>query len=280
MTDSKSDDGFSDDCFRDYLRVTHRLTGITIGANRKALVRGRFRRRIRDLGLPGYSEYLDYLRSHPEETATFVDLVTTNETHFFRTPRIWEYVEKEFLPSWHREHPGGTLRAWSAAASSGEEAGSLGILCQEFRLRTPGFSFEVHGTDISEEQVGLCREGRYTGRSIEAFQSNRPDLFRKYMRPEGEAFTLVPSVRERLRFQTHNLFERVRDPKPFDLVLLRNVLIYFVPTDQAKVLEQVHRALVPGGTLIIGESESLGSLKTDFDPLVPLIYRAGGKKAA
>jgi len=89
---------FSDECFGEFLEVIHRLTGITIAQNRKSMVQGRIGRRTRVLGLSGYEEYLDLVRTSKEEVPRFIDLITTNETQFFRMPRIWEYIERVFLP--------------------------------------------------------------------------------------------------------------------------------------------------------------------------------------
>jgi chemotaxis protein methyltransferase CheR len=266
-------DSLTEGTFTEYLQYIHGLTGITVGRNRKAMLQGRFRKRIRELGLPGYAEYLEFVKDHPEERQTFVDLITTNETYFLRTPRIWDYISKELLPAWHALHSSETFKAWSAAASSGEEASTLGVLCQEYQDRKTSFSYRILGTDISSEMVELCRLGRYSGRSIEAFRKAHPELFQKHLVPSEGGHELASRIRSRMQFKVHNLFQKPVGNGEYHLVLLRNVLIYFTPEDQEKVLKHIHASLVPGGVLVIGESESLGNLNTPFERVAPLIYR-------
>lgn len=253
--------------------LIHDLTGITVNESRKAMVEGRLRRRLRDRGLDAYERYLELVRQEAEERLAFIDAVTTNETQFFRTQRVWSFIEQEFLPEWAAAHPGRTCRIWSAAASSGEEAHSLAIACDLFRQRHAGFAYRILGTDISREMVALCERGLYGGRAVDAFRRTRPDAFAKYMVPQGDRFRLAAEPRGALTFRRHNLFEPLRGQQPFDLVLLRNVLIYFTATDQERVLARVEACLAPGAALVIGESESLGSLTTGFVQAQPLVYR-------
>lgn len=272
MENKKVDDVLSDGCFDVLVELTHRFTGISIGKSRKFLLEGRLKKRIRELKLAGYQAYIDYLKATPDEKESFIDLVTTNETYFFRTPRIWEYLEKNYIPTWHKNNPKGTFRIWSAAASSGDEAHSLGVLCQAFKDSTPDFQYQILGTDISQEMVALCQKGSYQGRSLEQFQKLKPQWFQKYMKKDGESFQVIPEIKAKIKFQTHNLFQTLAGGQKFDLILLRNVLIYFTREDQAKVLNNVHKALEKQSILIIGESETLSYVESEFERVEPLIY--------
>jgi len=263
----------SDECFGEFLEVIHRLTGITIAQNRKSMVQGRIGRRTRVLGLAGYEDYLNLVRTSKEEEPRFIDLITTNETQFFRTPRIWEYLERVFMPQWFSANPGKTFHCWSAAASSGEEAHSLGILCYRFLSTHAGFDFSITGTDISEEMIHRCEEGIYHGRSIESFSATKPTDFSLYMEVAGGGYRVIQDIRRKIQFKQHNLFNRFNPASRFDLILLRNVLIYFTGKDQEKVLENLAPLLSDTGILIIGESESLAYIKTSFESIEPLIYR-------
>lgn len=144
-------DGMDKDVLEKVLALVYKHTGITMTENKKTLLQGRLRPRIRVLNLNSYAEYLTYLESHKDETQTFINLVTTNETFFFRTQRVWDYFNKELLPNWMKENPKKTLRIWSAAASTGAEIYSIGICCEEFRQKNPTFNFSLIGTDISTE---------------------------------------------------------------------------------------------------------------------------------
>jgi len=277
MQDQGPDAEISEACLMEYVELIHRWTGITVGQNRKAMLYGRLKKRMKSLGQQSFESYLQYVRNTPEEKTPFIDLVTTNETYFFRTPRIWDYLEQNFIPQWFQNHPGKTFRVLSAAASSGEEAHSLGVACQDFKERHPAFQYQISGTDISTKMVARATEGKYTGRSIETFRKQA--RFEKYMKPDGEYFRVITEIRSRLEFRAHNLFQKLPG-EPFDLILLRNVLIYFKGPDQEKVLANLFPALKPDGLLIIGESESLTHVRSEFESIGPLLYRPKTGKAA
>ena len=263
-------------CFQAFLKLIYDLTGITIAQNRTSMVEGRLRKRVSALGLSSYEAYLQLVKEDRTEQVSFIDLVTTNETYFYRTPRVWEYIQNKFLPEWHLKHPKQVFMAWSAAASSGEEAHTLGLICQFFKEKNPNFVYQIMGTDISNEMVGLCQQGKYSGRSIESFKNQRPELFEKYMKKlEDGSYQAVPEIKSRIRFCQHNLFKSFQSKDKFDLVLIRNVLIYFKPNDQEKVLSLIVPKLSEQGVLIIGESESLSHIQTSFKHQEPLVYRIG-----
>lgn len=255
------------------LALVHKHTGISMGVNKKTLLQGRLRPRIRSLGLLSYEEYIDLLRTSETEVQEFINIVTTNETSFFRTQRIWDYLSNEFLPAWTSQYSKRPLKIWSGAASSGEEIYTIGICCEEHLLKNPGFSYQILGTDISSSVLDQATLGEYSGRSIESFKTKNRSLFDKYLEPGKENFRIREAIRGKIKFKSQNLFHRPPQVETFDLVFLRNVLIYFDRPDQEKVLANVSLALVNNGTLIIGESESLNSLKTTFEYKFPLIYQ-------
>ena len=200
--------------------------------------------------------------------------MTTNETYFYRTPRIWEYLNQSFIPEWHRTNSGRLLNIWSAASSSGEEAYTTAIFCQEFQRKNPSFQFRIHATDISPEILDAAQSGIYAEKSIDAFRNAFPILFQKYLKSQDGKFQICPEIQAKVRFQGHNLFSSLNLKIRFDLVFLRNVLIYFAEEDQKKVLNQVHRLMNKNSILIIGESESLSRLEVPFSYRLPLVYEA------
>ncbi len=264
----------SETCFKEFLSLVHKLTGITIASNRTSMLEGRLRKRISALGLETYEEYLKLAQDNAGEQKHFIDLVTTNETYFFRTPRVWEYIERKFLPQWSAKHPNQMMKAWSAAASSGEEAHSLGVICQDFKEKTPGFQYQITGTDISGEMIDLCQKGLYSGRSLEAFKKTRPAQFERHMKLKGDnTYQVASEIKAHLKFQQHNLFRAFQTQEAFDLILIRNVLIYFKGPDQETVLSLIAPRLAPEGVLIIGEAESLAHINTGYKSIEPLVYR-------
>ncbi|WP_321886395.1 CheR family methyltransferase [Paraburkholderia bannensis] len=263
---------------RALIEQVRRHTGIAMNERKWTMLKGRLRRRVMALGLPDYSDYLQVLDTSTEEVRDFIDLVTTNETSFFRTPRIWEYLAQTFLPQWHAAHSahaGTPLRIWSAAASSGEEAWTTAMLCEEFRVSEPAFRYAIVGTDISDGILANARAGSYQGRSVEGLRANHPALLQKWFRSEGAQATVNDALRTHVSFRQHNLYAVPRDLGQFDLVLLRNVLIYFDLDGQQAVLSNVRRAMKPDAVLIVGESESLSRVSTGFTFEQPLIYRNG-----
>ena len=190
------DDNINDVCFQGFVDLVHELTGITIKLDRKTMLVGRLRRRINQLELPDYPAYLEYVRANTIEHEFFINQITTNETYFFRTPRVWSYLEEEFLPNWQEQHPKKLLNIWSAASSTGEEAHTLGILMQNFKESYPGFDYNIFARDIDTSVVKKAEESLYKRRSVERFRKARPDWFERYMQGNHQdGFTVLPSIK-------------------------------------------------------------------------------------
>lgn len=261
-------------CFEKFIALIYRLTGITIAKNRKSMVHGRIRKRVVMLSLSTYEEYFNYVVKNDEEKTLFIDVVTTNETYFFRTPRIWSYIENQFLPGFFQKKPSRTFSAWSAASSTGEEAHSLGIICQKFKDKNNQFNYEISGSDISHRVIEICKEGLYHGRSVESFKNLMPQIFSKYMLGnDDQKYCVHPDIKKRLKFFEHNLFTLPKEKKIYDLILIRNVFIYFTPDDQKKVLDFILPKLSNDGVLIIGESETVTGASVELEKVENLIYK-------
>jgi chemotaxis protein methyltransferase CheR len=201
--------------------------------------------------------------------------VTTNETYCYRTPRVWAHLREVLLPEFLSNPGARQMKLWSAAASTGEEAHTIAAIMEDVRLKTPGFNYSVLGTDISSRVIDIAEEGHYVGRRVARFKKEDPGLFASQMvGNDADGYRLNPEAKRRITFRLHNLLQRLKSGGPFDVVFLRNVLIYFTNEDQEKILANVHAEMRPEGTLIIGESETLGSLNCKFEPVAPLIYRA------
>ena len=139
----------------------------------------------------------------------------------------------------------------------------------------PGFDYEVLGTDITRKMIERCREGKYSGRSVRLFRETKPEWFSQHMLDVGSGeFCANDEIRSRLSFHEHNLFQGLKANGHFDLVLLRNVLIYFTAKDQEKVLTKVAPRLADNGLLIIGESESLAHINSSFRKRTTYFYEA------
>lgn len=265
------ENGFTDE----FIKLTHDFTGITIKPEKRSMLEGRLRRRLRVLELADFTDYLSYVKKNQAEQEEFINAVTTNETYFYRTPRIWEYISEQFLPQWHARVGSRSLSVWSAACSTGEEGHTLGIILQSFKDKHTGFDYRVKGTDIDSSVVEKARMGIYKGRAVQRFREAKPELFKQYLVGNDDAgYEVPPNIKSRLDFSALNLFDECRDMEKYDLVLLRNVLIYFVKEDQIAAVAAIHKRLHSGGVAIIGESESLNHVPCDFEPILPTIYKA------
>lgn len=255
---------------RDYL---YRHAGIVLNDGKQALVSGRLDKRLRHHGFGSYSEYFRLLDKpgFEQETLMAIDLLTTNETYFFRESKHFDFLKSHFLP----HHPNGQpLRAWSAASSSGEEAYSLAMLLAE-HARTQ--QWEIIGTDISTRILDKARLGLYQMNAVEKIPL---PLLKKYClkgNDEYDGFLLIDAaLRKRVKFQHANLIDKLPELGRFDLIFLRNVMIYFdMPTKQ-KLIERIQHYLRPGGYFFISHSESLNGMHTELKMVSPSIYRKPG----
>jgi len=269
----------ADDTLNTVIALVRQHTGIAMNEHKRVLLQGRLLPRMRALGLTSYRDYIARVESGAEVEA-FVNSVTTNDSAFFRTPAVWRWLETRFLEQWQARAGGAVLRIWSAAAATGEEAYSLAMLCSEFAERNPGFRYSIYATDISTSALTSARAGVYRGRSVERFREAAPQLFAKYMVADGaDGFAAAPLLREHLSFGEHNLLAPAPMRGYFDLVMLRNVLIYFDEANQERVLKQVRAAMRPGARLALGEQETISRIDTPFEFEQHHVYRIAGEGA-
>jgi chemotaxis protein methyltransferase CheR len=255
------------------IALVRKHTGIAMTERKSVLLDRRLRPRMQALDIASYQAYLDKVEQDRAEVPHFIDLVTTNDTLFFRTQQVWDYVEQDFLPQWWRAHPGQRLKVWSAAASSGEELYSMAMLCEEFQSVTPGFSYRIHATDISGQILAAARAGCYGGRSVERIRTSHPDWVRKYFNAVDGGLQVVDGLKKNVELARHNLLTPLKPQQQFDLVFLRNVLIYFDQEHQQAVLQQARLSMAPHARIILGESESISGLNTAFQFDRPMVYR-------
>lgn len=274
MTDSARNFDLSDLQFEKLREIIHANTGITIGDGRKSLLLSRLRSRLRDANEPDFKSYISRLNSDASELQELINRVTTNKTYFYRTPRVWEHFLNVAVPEFLAEKPKRPMRIWSAASSTGEEAHTVGILLDEVRQSEVGFDYSVLGTDVSSRVIKIAETGVYAPQTFAAFRKDKPDLVRNALvGDDASGFHVKPDIKSRLKFKLHNLQKRLKSSGQFDVVFLRNVLIYFTVEDQENILRHVCAMMPPTGILYIGESETLGRLETPFDPVEPMVYR-------
>lgn len=264
----------SDSSFSKLRSIIHKNTGITIGETRKTMILSRLRSRLRETKDVSFSAYISRLGTDPKEMQELINRVTTNKTYFYRTPRIWEHFLEVALPEFRLKATAAPFRVWSAAASRGDEAHTIGMVLEEVRKKDGPFEYEVLGTDVSSEVLATAQAGVYFEGSLKEIRKHRPALVQDHMTGnDADGYRVTPDIKSRITFKLHNLQNKAPGGKVHDVIFLRNVLIYFTPEDQETILENVAEKMADDGTLIIGESETLSQLTTPFELVAPMVYR-------
>ncbi len=213
----------------------------------------RFRKRMFELNKGSFAEYAAYIRQHPGETNQLLNSILINVTEFFRDLPAWEILRHEILPTLLKPlKPGHSFRVWSAGCASGEEAYSIAILLAEhFGARISEYDIKIYANDIDEEELNTARRGEY---SIEAGQGIRSEWQKKYFHGK-DVLRVNREIRRLIIFGRGNL---VQDApiSHVNLLICRNILIYFDSDLQKQILTRLHYALEPGGVLFLGKSES------------------------
>lgn len=261
----------SDNEFTLFQRLIYKIAGISLSDSKKVLLVGRLSRRVKENGFSTFTQYYRMLATgeHPDEMQTMVNLLTTNETYFFREPVHFEFLRDQILSKYSGSPP---FRIWSAASSSGEEAYTMAMVLSENLPNTP---WEVVGSDISTRVLEKARAGHY---SLDRTDGIPPAYMKKYclkgIRSHAGTFMIVPELRQKTRFVQINLMHPIKAGiGEFDVIFLRNVMIYFDPETKANVIRNLLPSLKPGGYLIIGHSESLNGICDCLDTVRPTIYR-------
>jgi chemotaxis protein methyltransferase CheR len=213
--------------------------------------------RMRAGGLETYEDYLRLLIYDPKEYEHLLRDITINVTQFFRDPEVFILLEEEILPLMIYDKVKNNrkiIRVWSAGCSSGEEAYSLAILLHDLLGEEKGnFICSIYGTDIDEKCLSQAREGRYLPRQVE---SVKPSYLSRYFHFDGEMYHVSDDIKDMVRYGSQDLFSEDKSGH-FDVILCRNVLIYFTREMQGKLFTQFHNSLNDGGYLIIGKTETL-----------------------
>jgi chemotaxis protein methyltransferase CheR len=261
-----------DKTFQAIAELMHSSIGLSFAAHKKPLVASRLAPRLQRLGIDGFEDYLALIAGNDDqgEFQVAVDLLTTNETYFFREPAHYQLLEQEL--SRNRR---ASLRVWSAASSFGDEAYSTAMLLADMQTQGRiGDDWSILGTDISDRVLRSASQAIYPQ---ERLRNVSPERLKRYCwRGEGEAEGLSqiqPKLREHVRFGQLNLCLPIDNIGPFDVVFLRNVLIYFDPPTKAEVVDRVLTQLRPDGILFLGTAEGRVPCRTPLKVLAPGAFR-------
>jgi chemotaxis protein methyltransferase CheR len=259
--------------------------GLSFAGVRRDILLARVRPRLKALRLPALLDYYHFLRCHPDRESEFDRLacqLTNNETYFFREPHHFNIIAKHVVPALGDALRTRPLRVLSAGCSSGEEPYTLAIALFEAGLELRGISWEIDACDLNRDRIAKAREGVYEGNALRVCDEA---ALRRYFEPQGGRFRLRDRYRKSIRFFEANLAApggMIGFP-PYDVILCRNLLIYFDDAGFDRAVGVFARALAPGGWLLLGHSESLIDRSDEFVPTWlegAMIYRKRLAEAA
>ncbi len=249
------------------------VAGINLHDGKKELIKARLSKRLRTLGIHSFDEYFTYLKkdSNGNEMTCMLDAISTNLTSFFRENDHFDYLADSILP--RLESTGQRkLRIWSAGCSTGEEPYTIAMTVSE-RLNLSQWDTKILATDLSTNVLQKAKEGIYKSRSVEGIS---PQLKMKYFdaskNGKDKKYQINSSLRQMITFGHLNLMGSWPMRGPLDVIFCRNVMIYFDKSTRAKLISRFWDLLAPGGTLLIGHSESLTGIQQNFKYVRPTIY--------
>lgn len=264
------------EAFRRVSRLMYRISGVNLTDGKQELVRARIAKRMRVLGQASITEYVDLVEGPGggEELAHMVDVLTTNKTSFFREESHFDFLASTVIPEWLSS--GGPLRIWSAGCSSGEEPYSVAMLLLD---RVPDLArrdVRILATDLSRPVLAKAQAGVYD----EPLLTSVPPALRERCttaRPGLPGGLLLREMNREVRalvaFAQLNLMGHWPMRGPFDVIMCRNVMIYFDRETRQRLVERFARLLGPGGHLLVGHSESLNGLDHGMSYVMPAVYR-------
>ncbi len=241
--------------------------GIVLGENKHYLVASRLNRLLKELDLTSVGDLIESMHSRPHSgiRERIIDAMTTNETFWFRDNHPYVLLKDLMFPEIAKKRQN-QVRIWSAACSSGQEPYSISMIVQEYIQSRPGSSIssvEIVGTDISPTMLAHCKAAKYDALALSRGLS--PERKKRFFKSLGDCWEVNEEVRKSVRFIEINLMNNYTSLGKFDIIFCRNVMIYFSSELKKDILRRISQALVPGGYLILGSTETLASYSDDFE---------------
>lgn len=239
-----------------FTRYVADISGIALDESKRYLLESRLDDLMREQRCATFAELYGRARAGADKALEnrIVDAVSTHETSFFRDAKMYDLIKHKLVPDLLGEDVKKPLKIWSAACSNGQEAYSLTMILQEILFDLSRSGVSILGTDISEGSVNAANRGEYT--PLELGRGLDPRLQTKHFRRVGAAYRIADELRAVCRFQVDNLLAP-KTTGPFDIILCRNVLIYFAAADKATVIKNLLARLKRTGFLLVGATESL-----------------------
>ncbi|MGL4345522.1 MAG: CheR family methyltransferase [Cellulosilyticaceae bacterium] len=251
--------------YNEFKKHIFKLTGIDLNAYKENQMKRRIDAIIRKHHCTGYEDYLVLLKKDKEKFEEFVTYLTINVSEFFRNPTQWDTLKKEIFPLLLGKNK--TLKIWSAACSTGDEPYSLAMVLSQF---IPLSQIKILATDLDKEVLEKAKKGVY----IDKHLANIPSEFKhKYLIQKGSEYEIAPEIKRCITFSQHNL---LKDPYPrdVDLIVCRNVLIYFTEEAKNDIYHKFSAALSHDGILFVGSTEQIiSSQKYGLEPYRVFFYQ-------
>ena len=275
--DSQIENGYKLDkkVFNKIRKLVYEQSGINLSEEKEALVRARLTKRMRALAMDNANEYFKMVEEDKSgrELIALLDVISTNVTYFFREDDHFNFLKTVFQ-EWESEGQR-KFRIWSAACSSGEEPYTIAMTLAE-TINISSTDTKILATDISTNVLGMAQEGIYSDRKLEKVPRQlRSKYFKKAGGSLNGMYQISPNIRNLITFARLNLSAETYPLKgPLDVVIIRNVMIYFDNRIRQRVVDNITRLIKPGGYLIIGHSESLNGLNVpQYKMIKPSVYK-------
>lgn len=250
------------DFLRSYLKER---SGLVLSNDKQYLIDSRLMPVARDAGLDSISALVAKLKTPLGRSVgeKVVEAMTTNESFFFRDKTPFDHFSNEMLPNlMESRRSQRSIRIWCAAASTGQEPYSIAMSIKELGLKASAFRFEIIGTDISKEVLERAKSGTYS--QFEVQRGLPIQLLLNYFTQKGDVWEIAPAIRQMVQFRYLNLFDSFSSLGKFDVVFIRNVLIYFEQEAKVEILERVAQQMNPGGYMVLGAAETVVGLTKAF----------------
>ncbi len=236
------------DAYELFLDKLQKRKGLDLHGYKRPQMERRINSLMRSLKCDNYDVYLDMMDKEPQHWRKFVDTLTINVSEFYRNPPQWDILQTKIIPLLLQNST--SLKIWSAGCSTGEEPYTLAML---FSMYFPYVSVTINATDIDDEVMAKAKNGVYSDKSVVGLP--KPYLT-KYFKQEGTNYIISDEIKRKVKFTKHNLLKDTFD-KNYDLVLCRNVVIYFTEESKAGLYKRFHESLKPKGVLFTGSTEQI-----------------------
>lgn len=233
-----------------FIAKVHQLLDIDLYSYKEAQMRRRLTSLRNKRGFSTFDTYFEAIKQDPELREEFIDRITINVSEFYRNPRRWDVLREKVFPKLIEEKKHRPLEIWSAACSTGEEPYSLAIMLKE---HFPQVRANILATDIDEKVLEAAKKGMYDEQDLKDLPSHKKT---KYFTKQNGRFVIDPRMKESITFKQHDLLKD-RYPRNMDLIVCRNVLIYFTDEAKNKIYQNLSQSLRPKGILFVGSTEQI-----------------------